>query len=88
MLFKSEGQKQLEALIDDLVRSHLRGAVRNSPEGRAEICQEMSRLADELLDAGKDRAVRGARRYQSPLYLGLPPHAQREMDRMVAEALS
>lgn len=88
MLFKSEGQKQLEALIDDLVRSHLRGAARNSPEGRAEICQEMAQLANELLDAGKERAVRGARRYQSPLYFGLPPHAQREMDRMVSEALS
>ncbi|MFF4273402.1 hypothetical protein [Streptomyces sp. NPDC001536] len=88
MLFKSAGQKELESLIDGLARSYMRGHTRNSPEGRAELCGEIAQLADELRDAGRERAVRGARGYQSALYFGLPPHAQREMERMVAEALA
>ncbi|MFI1566819.1 hypothetical protein ACH4ZX_27825 [Streptomyces sp. NPDC020490] len=88
MLFKPAGQQELEELIDGFARSYLRGHARNSPEGRAQICREISELAGRLRANGRERAVKGARRYRSVLHAALPQHARLEMDRMVAEALS
>lgn len=87
-MFKSEGRRRLEALIEDLASAYLLGDENNSPEGREKVCRAMADLAQRLRASGDTRAVVKARSYRSRIRIAFPPVIQHEMDEMVAEALS
>ena len=87
-MFKSAGQKQLEALIEDLARGYLRGGVNNSPEGREKVCRQLTDLAQRLRSSGDEKTVVKARSYRSQIRVAFPAVIQRELDAMVAKALS
>jgi hypothetical protein len=87
-VFKSEGQKKLEALIEDLASAYLLGDENNSPEGREQICTRLTGLAQRLRAEGDEKAVVKARSYRSRIRIAFPPVIQHEMDEMVAESLA
>jgi hypothetical protein len=69
-VFRSAGRKKLEALIDDLACSYLRGDPSNSEQGRDEICWQIAEVADGLVSAGDAKSIARAHTYRPDMESG------------------
>ncbi|UOZ11328.1 hypothetical protein [Amycolatopsis sp. WQ 127309] len=87
MFGTSKEQKNLEALLDRLARSYLRGAVMGTPEGRRTLCAEIGQAATAAQNNGKHKVIAEVRAYR-PAFLGaLPLPHQREFEELRSAAL-
>jgi hypothetical protein len=84
----SKDKERLESLLDDLARSYLPGHIKGSPEGRSEICNEISEIASRLKADGQNKLVTKARSFRPTFFPGLPRESQQDWATLVSQALA
>jgi hypothetical protein len=84
----SKEKERLESLLDDLARSYLPGHIKGSPEGRSEICSDISELASRLKADGQNKVVTKARSFRPSFFSGLPRESQQDWASLVSQALA
>ncbi|HZM55971.1 MAG TPA: hypothetical protein VFC03_13195, partial [Acidimicrobiales bacterium] len=67
--------------------SYMRGSVFETSAARAGLVSDMHTLANKLRQAGNSKAVDKARKYEPRFFMGLPPGAQADVQRLIASAL-